>query len=94
MNKYELMFIISVDTAEEKREAIISRISAYVEGKGGEVVDLEKIGVKKLAYPIKFKSEGFYVLMRIIKFPANEVDAMSKLLNITDGVVRHQFTRV
>ena len=93
MNKYELMYIISVDTAEEKREGIISRFSAYVEGKGGKVEALEKIGVKKLAYPIKFKNEGFYVLMKI-EFPAAEVDAMSKLLNITDGVVRHQFTRV
>lgn len=93
MNKYELMYIISVDTAEEKREAIISRFSAYVEGKGGKVETLDKIGVKKLAYPIKFKNEGFYVLMKI-EFPATEVDAMSKLLNITDGVVRHQFTRV
>jgi len=93
MNKYELMYIISVDTAEEKREAIIARFSSYVEGKGGKVDGVDKIGVKKLAYPIKFKNEGFYVLMKI-ELPATEVDAMSKLLNITEGVVRHQFTRI
>ena len=93
MNKYELMYVISVDTAEEKREAIISKFSSYVEGKGGKIETLDKMGVKKLAYPIKFKNEGFYVLMKI-EFPATEVDAMSKLLNITDGVIRHQFTRV
>ena len=93
MNKYELIYIISVDTVEEKREAIVSRFKSYVEEKGGNIEVVEKMGVKKLAYPIKFKNEGFYVYMRI-ELPMNEVDAMSKLLNITDGVVRHQFVRV
>lgn len=93
MNKYELMYIISVDAADEKREAIISRFTSYVTEKGGKVENVDKIGVKKLAYPIKFKNEGFYVFMRI-ELPMNEVDAMSKLLNITDGVIRHQFVRV
>ena len=93
MNKYELIYIISVDTAEEKREEIISKFSAYVAEKGGKVEALDRIGVKKLAYPIRFKNEGFYVFMKI-ELPGNEVDAMAKLLNITDGVVRQQFTRI
>ncbi len=93
MNKYELIYIISVDTAEEKREAIISRFKSYVEEKGGKIETLDKMGVKKLAYPIKFKNEGYYVFMKV-ELPMSEVDAMSKLLNITDGVVRHQFVRV
>ncbi len=93
MNKYELIYIISVDTAEEKREAIIARFNSYVTEKGGNVENLDKLGVKKLAYPIKFKNEGYYVYMRVA-LPMNEVDAMSKLLNITDGVIRHQFVRV
>jgi len=93
MNKYELIYIISVDKAEEKREAIIARFNSYVTEKGGNVENLDKLGVKKLAYPIKFKNEGYYVYMRVA-LPTNEVDAMSKLLNITDGVIRHQFVRV
>ena len=93
MNKYELIYIVSVDASEEKRESIISRFKSYVEEKGGRVESLEKMGVKKLAYPIQFKNEGFYVFMKL-ELPMNEVDAMSKLLNITDGVVRHQFVRI
>lgn len=93
MNKYELIYIISVDASEEKRENIVARFKSYVEEKGGKVETLDKIGVKKLAYPIKFRNEGFYVMMKI-ELPMVEVDAMSKLLNITDGVVRHQFVRV
>ena len=92
MNKYELMFIVSSDVAEEKREELIAKQKAYIEARKGSVESVDKIGMKKLAYPINFKSEGFYVLMNIT-FSATEVDAMSKLMNITDGIVRHMFVR-
>lgn len=92
MNKYELMFIVSSDVAEEKREELIAKQKAYIEAHKGNVDSIEKLGMKKLAYPINFKNEGFYVLMNIT-FSATEVDAMSKLMNITDGIVRHMFVR-
>ncbi|MDE6583754.1 MAG: 30S ribosomal protein S6, partial [Clostridia bacterium] len=53
---------------------------------------IDKIGMKKLAYPINFKNEGYYVLMNITFNPA-EVDAMNKLMTITDGIVRQIFVR-
>lgn len=92
MNKYELMFIVSGDASEEKREELISRFKAYVEAHKGSVEGIEKIGMKKFAYPIDFKNEGFYVIMNI-NLSAEEVDAMNKLMNITDGIVRQIFVR-
>lgn len=92
MNKYELLYIISSDVAEEKREELISKFSSYVEAKGGVVEGMDKWGMRKLAYPINFKNEGFYVLMNVSMNP-EEVDAMSKLMNITEGIVRHMFVR-
>ena len=92
MNKYELMFIIASDVAEEKREELINKQKSYIEAHKGTVEGVDKIGMKKLAYPINFKNEGFYVLMNIEFSPA-EVDAMSKLMNITDGIIRHMFVR-
>jgi len=92
MNKYELMYIISSDTPEEKREEIIAKFKAYTESKGGVVEGIDKLGVKKLAYPINFRNDGFYVLMNI-SLPMNEVDAMSKLMTITEGIVRHMFVK-
>ncbi|MBQ8792738.1 MAG: 30S ribosomal protein S6 [Clostridia bacterium] len=92
MNKYELMYIISCDVAEEKREELIKKFASYVENKGGVVEGIDKMGMRKLAYPINFKNEGFYVLMNIELNPA-EVDAMAKLMNITEGIVRQLFVR-
>ena len=92
MNKYDLLYIIASDVAEEKREELIAKFSSYVEAKGGTVEGIDKWGMRKLAYPINFKNEGFYVLMNITLDP-NGVDAMAKLMNITEGIVRQMFVR-
>ena len=93
MSRYELLYIISADAAEDKREELIAKFRAYVENKGGKIEGVEKWGMRKLAYPINFKNEGFYVLIKA-QIPAAEVDPISKLMNITDGIMRHQFVRI
>ena len=92
MNKYELMFIIAQDVAEEKREELINKFKSYVESHGGTIEGIEKVGMKKFAYPINFKNEGYYVIFNITLNP-EEVDAMNKLMTITDGIVRQMFVR-
>lgn len=92
MNKYELLYIISAELGEEQREELIKKMASYVEGKGGSVEGIDKWGIRKLAYPINFKNEGFYVLMNITLNP-QEVDAMAKLMNITEGIVRQIFVK-
>ena len=91
--KYELMYIISSTASEEQREALINKFSAMVEEKGGKIVSLEKIGMKKFAYPINFKNEGFYVLMTFETEDSAIVDEMNKLMNITENVVRQMFIK-
>ncbi len=92
MNKYELMYIISSDATEEQREAVIEKFKTFVEAKGGVVTGLDKLGMKKFAYAINFKNEGFYVLMNF-EAPANLVSEMNNAMNIADLVVRQIFVR-
>ena len=92
MNKYELMYIISSDATEEQREALIEKYKSFVESKGGVVSGVDKLGMKKFAYAINFKTEGFYVLMNF-EAPATVVDEMTKSMNIADLVIRQMFVR-
>ncbi len=92
MNKYELMFIVASEKPEAEREEIIKKMKSVLESRGGVVAGVDKMGMKRLAYPINFKNEGFYVLMNI-EYPAQEVDATKKLMSITDGIIRHMFVR-
>jgi len=69
MNKYEALYIIDKDVSEESRQAVIDKLSDVVTSKGGEVENVDKWGIRKYAYPINFKSEGFYVLMNFTAAP-------------------------
>ena len=88
MNKYELMYIISSTATEEQREALIEKYKSFVEVNGGVVLGVDKLGMKKFAYTINFKNEGFYVLMN---FEANDEvpAAITAKLNINRNIVRH-----
>jgi small subunit ribosomal protein S6 len=90
--KYELLYIISQDANDEQKEALINKFSKMIEDKGGKIISLEKIGMKKFAYPINFKNEGYYVLTNF-EAEASVVDEVNKLMNITEHIVRQLFIR-
>ena len=92
MRDYELLYIIASDVPEEKREELIKKFSSYIESKGGSVEGIDKWGMRKYAYPINFKNEGFYVLMNIT-MKSEDVNPMAKLMNITEGIERQLFVR-
>lgn len=92
MNKYEVLYIISADETEEKREELIKKFSSFVESKGGVVSGVDKWGMKKLAYDINFKSEGFYVLMNF-ELAGKDVDSLKQIMTINESVVRVQIVR-
>ena len=92
MNKYELLLILSASNEEGDKDALIEKVTKLLEAKGATVTSVDKWGNKKLAYPINFKSDGYYVLMNV---EANaEVPAqVQKQLNITADIYRAMFVR-
>ena len=92
MNKYELLYIISSSATEEQRESLIEKVKTLIEKNGGEIAGTDKWGMKKFAYPINFKNEGFYVL---VNFSANPetVAVINNTMNITDNIVRQMIIR-
>ena len=87
MKSYEILYIIDATTGDEKREEIISKVKALVEGNGGTAQEPEKWGVRKFAYPINYKTEGYYVLMNF-EAPEAVPQILESQLLILDGVVR------
>lgn len=87
MNKYEILYIIDTAVADEEKEQVVQAVKALVESNGGVAEEPDRWGVRKYAYSINYKSEGYYVLMN---FEAE--DALPKLitdkLNINKNIVR------
>lgn len=72
---YESLVIINAAIEEDQIEAAINRIKETITINGGEILELEKWGRKRLAYPIDKAKSGYYALFR---FNAS-VDLISKL---------------
>ena len=87
MNKYELMFIIDPVLDDEKKGAVIETVKGIIAA-SGEVAATDVWGLKKLAYPIEKKTEGYYVVMQFAATPdlPRELD---RRLRISDNVMRH-----
>ncbi|MBP5242633.1 MAG: 30S ribosomal protein S6 [Clostridia bacterium] len=63
MAKYEMLVLLNNESEDETKEAIIAKLEGVVTKLGGTVVSTDKWGAKKLAYPINFKKEAYYVLL-------------------------------
>lgn len=62
MNKYETLYVITPELDEEATKATIEKFSGIIENNGGKIEKTDEWGKKKLAYPIDYKNEGYYVL--------------------------------
>ena len=93
MNRYEMLYILDSSASDEQREAVISKFEGIVTSDGGKVESIDKWGVKKLAYLINDKNEGFYVLMTFEAQPTL-IAEIERVAGITDEVMRRLITRL
>ena len=92
MTKYEMLYIIDASYADEAKDALVKKFEDLVTNNGGVVEKTDRWGLKKLQYPINYKSEGYYVLM---SFEAEKtlVVEMKRVAGITDGIIRRLITK-
>ena len=87
MNKYELMVIIDPALEDDKKEAAIENVKSII-AEAGEVSATDVWGLKKLAYPIQKKNEGYYVVMQFTAEPELPKE-LDRRLRIADAYMRH-----
>ncbi len=75
MNNYETVFIVTPVLSEAQVQEVADKFQGVITENGGQIVNREDWGLKKLAYPIQKKTTGFYFL---IEFTA-EGDIVNKL---------------
>ena len=87
MSNYEVMFIIDPALEDDAKEATIEAVKGIIAAEG-EVGNTDVWGMRKLAYPIQKKSEGYYV---VIEFKAEPTlpKELDRRLKISDNVMRH-----
>ena len=95
MNKYEMLTIFSASLSDEQKDAIVDKYSKLMEKDGGKVESVNKgnpWGLRKLAYPINYKSEGYYVLYQFC-CTAEVANNIVSLMRIDESVLRQMCIR-
>ena len=88
MNEYEILLMLDADLPDQRQEEILARIRGLVEDGGGNWVRHDAWGRRRLAYEINKKTDGIYHLLEFDATPET-LEELSRILKITDGVMRH-----
>ena len=86
LKKYELVLVFSLSKGEEAVESLKNKFFELIKA-NGTLGEVEEWGKRKLAYPINYETEGYYVVAQFEcgeEFPAE----LDRVVNITDGVLR------
>ena len=90
---YEVMYIVDPDTAADKIKKLNDAVGKLIKKEGGEVVRMDDVGLKPLAYPIQKKSEGHYVLFEI-NGSGQEIAELERRMRVNDMIMRYITVRV
>jgi small subunit ribosomal protein S6 len=89
---YEILLMLDPETPDERQHEIVTRTRELIERGGGRFEKHDVWGRRKLAYEIAHKPDGAYHLLTFAAEPT-ALDEVSRILKITDGVMRHLAVR-
>ena len=83
---YEVVFVVDPAQGEEAVAAQVNNFKTLIEQNASNV-EVEEWGARKLAYPIDYKTEGYYVLVNFTCAPEFPHE-LNRKLRIADGIMR------
>jgi small subunit ribosomal protein S6 len=94
MNRiYEELFIIRPDATEEEIHPFLEQIKTTITNGKGTVDKLDNWGVRRLAYRVKKRNEGIYVLI-VFSGPAAMVSEVERRMRVSDLVLKFINVRI
>ncbi|BBM58532.1 MULTISPECIES: 30S ribosomal protein S6 [Leptotrichia] len=92
MRNYEIMFILSTQLTDEEKQAGVEFVEKTLTAAGATEVKTEIWGDRKLAYPIKKKENGYYVLTTFQADGTKFTEIESKL-NINESILKYMIVK-
>ena len=87
MNQYETVFILNPVLSEEQIREAVDKFTGFLKSNGAEIINVEKWGLRKLAYLIDKKKSGFYNLLEF-KAPTSVISNLEIEMKRDERVLR------
>ena len=89
---YEAVYIVDPDLGDERISAITAKYRGIIETGGGAVEKIDVWERRRLAYEIKGRTEGIYVVMQFQAKPAVEAE-LRRIFQISEDQIRYLIIR-
>ena len=83
---YETIFVLDTTIGEEAVNGLVEKFKSLIES-NAQIDNVDVWGKKRLAYPINYKTEGYYVLINFTAKPDFPAE-LERVYKITEGVLR------
>ncbi len=90
---YEMMYIAIPEISDDELAKLNDSLQKVIESQGGKIIKIEDWGKRRLAYEIKHKKEGRYVLFEI-EGSGREIAELERRMRVNDYIMRYMTVRV
>ena len=87
MTKYETTFILEPGLDENRVNEEIERVSQWIRDLGGEVLEVQRWGKRRLAYEINKKRDGIYTLI-LHQSPGPVIKEVERRMSLNEAYMR------
>jgi small subunit ribosomal protein S6 len=88
MPTYETMLVMDAEMSKEQIDGFVEKLKQFIADRGAEVLKVEEWGINTLAYEIKKKNKGYYLLL-YLDGNAALVAEMEKSFRLMEEVLRY-----
>lgn len=90
---YEAVYILDPDLSDEQIDTVTARYRSLVESQGGQVQKVDVWERRKLAYEVKGRTEGIYVIMHFTGTASVETE-LRRIFQISEDQIRSMIVRL
>ena len=93
MRKYETIFILDPDLEEEEVQKVIEKVKNIITQLNGEIIRVEDWGNRKLAYKVRKRAKGHYILIHF-SGSSSILNELERNFRVMDQVIKFQSVRL
>jgi len=87
LQEYETVIVVDTDLSEEQKEEVFTKMENIIKQYGGVLKEIEKWGIRNLAFKVNHKQKGYYALLHYYG-KSDIVEKLERSIRMNDKIIR------